>query len=211
MTTPDSRSKTSHRPHVIGLTGNIACGKSAVLTVLRGLGAITIDADHVYHELIRPGEPLWRTMREHYGASILAADETIDRRVLGEMVFEDAAAMETLDQLTHPAVVTAIQARLATLPGAIVVIAAVKLIESGLDAEGEQLWVVVCDPEQQVERLMARNKLSRRDAVQRVRAQFPIEAKAARATVVIDNSGTLADTRRQVEAAWHEHVQSFLP
>ncbi len=195
---------------VIGLTGNIACGKSVVLAVLRDLGAITIDADHVYHELIRPGEPLWRMLREHYGTSILAADETIDRLILGEMVFKDAAAMEMLDQLTHPAVVAAIRDRLATLSGAVVVIAAVKLVESGLDAEGEQLWVVVCDPEQQVDRLMARNRLSRGDALKRVRAQFPIEAKAAGATVLIDNGGALADTRRQVEAAWHEHVLPIL-
>nr|MBA2520353.1 dephospho-CoA kinase [Chloroflexia bacterium] len=78
------------------------------------------------------------------------------------------------------------------------------------DAEGEQLWVVVCDPEQQVDRLMARNRLSQGDALQRVRAQIPIDSKTARATVVINNGGTLADTRRQVEAAWHKHVLPVL-
>jgi dephospho-CoA kinase len=190
-------------PMVIGVTGNIACGKSSVVRMLRDLGALTIDADEVYHELIRPGEPLWQTLRERFGPTIIAADNTIDRRALGGIVFSDPAALADLDKLTHPAVVAAIRNQMARISEGTVVIDAVKLVESGLDADCDQLWVVVCEPEQQIDRLVARNGISRAQAEQRLRSQPPLKQKLSLADVVIDNSGTLDATRRQVDTAWH--------
>ena len=198
----------STAPFVIGLTGNIACGKSTVVAALVDKGADAIDADTVYHELIAPGSELWRTLATRFGESIVGDDRHIDRRRLGTIVFADARALADLDRLTHPAVVAEIQRRLAGLRGGVVVVDAVKLIESGLDACCDQVWLVLCTPEQQVERLMARNNLSEGDARSRVDLQPDIESKFRRADVIIDNSGTLADTARQVDRAWRDHVPS---
>lgn len=196
----------SPAPFVIGLTGNIACGKSSVVAMLVELGAVAIDADTVYHELIAPGSELWRTLADRYGESIISTDRTIDRRRLGAIVFADAGALADLDRITHPAVVAEIQRRLANLRGGVVVVDAVKLLESGLAETCDQVWLVLCSPEQQVERLMTRNKLSEADAKRRVDLQPDIEPKRQRADVIIDNSGTLAATARQVDQAWRDHV-----
>jgi dephospho-CoA kinase len=198
------------RPFVIGLTGNIACGKSTVVSFLKELGAVAIDADAVYHDLIVPEAPLWHALVDRYGTSILAADGTINRRALGRLVFRNPAALEELERLTHPAVVSAIRERVGTIGRGVVVIDAVKLIESGLDVDCDQVWVVRCDPEQQIDRLIRRNGLSHEEAAQRIEAQPAIEAKFERADVMIDNSGSLADTRRQVERAWRVTIGSDL-
>lgn len=195
-------------PFVIGLTGNIACGKSTVVAMLVEKGPVEIDADTVYHELIAPDSELWRALVDRYGDSIIGDDRTINRRRLGAIVFAEADALADLDRITHPAVVAEIRRRLAGLRGGVVVVDAVKLLESGLDEDCDQVWLVLCSPEQQVERLMARNNLSEADAKRRVELQPDIEPKLQRADVTIDNSGTLADTRRQVDQAWRDHVPS---
>jgi dephospho-CoA kinase len=188
------------------VTGNIACGKSTVVDMLKEKGAVAIDADTVYHELIEPNSELWRALVARFGESIVGEGRRIDRRRLGRIVFADARALADLDRLTHPAVVVEIQRRLAGMRGGVVVVDAVKLIESGLDASCDQVWLVLCSPEQQVKRLMARNNLSVADARRRVDLQPDIEPKVRRADVTIDNSGTLADTARQVDRAWRDQV-----
>lgn len=193
-------------PFVIGLTGNIACGKSTVVAMLVEKGAVAIDADRVYHELIAPDSPLWQALVHRYGELILGADRTIDRRRLGAIVFADASTLTDLDRITHPAVVAEVRHRLAEAWGGVVVVDAVKLLESGLDEFCDQVWLVLCTPEQQVERLMARNGLSEAEARRRVALQPDIEPKLQRADVTIDNSGTLANTARQVEQAWRDQV-----
>lgn len=198
----------SPAPFVIGLTGNIACGKSSVVAMLVEKGAVAIDADSVYHELIEPYSELWRTLVAQFGESIVGEARRIDRRRLGSIVFADAQALANLDRITHPPVVAEIERRLAGMWGGVVVVDAVKLIESGLDKDCDQVWLVLCAPEQQVERLMARNNLSEADAWRRVDLQPDIEPKARRADVTIDNSGTLAETARQVDRAWRDHVPS---
>jgi dephospho-CoA kinase len=195
---------SGRRPFVIGVTGNIACGKSTVLRLLAERGAETIDADAVYHGLIRPGAALWRALRDRFGEGVVAPDGTIDRRALGAVVFSDRAALAELDALTHPAVVAEIRSTIARSDAEVLAIDAVKLIESGLGAVCDQIWIVTCRPEQQVARLMARNGLAREEAVRRVSAQPEIAAKLARADVVIDNGGSIEETRFQVEAAWAE-------
>lgn len=197
-------SKARTRPFVLGLTGNIACGKSTVLAMLADLGATTIDADQVYHELIVPDAPLWQVLRDAFGETILGPDRTIDRRALGAIVFSDPAALAKLDALTHPAVETALRERVRAASTPVVVVDAVKLIESGFANACDRVWLVICDPAWQLERLQQRNHLSQDEAARRIAAQPPLEPKLVRADTVIDNSGDIAATRRQVEAAWRE-------
>jgi dephospho-CoA kinase len=215
-----------HGIYLIGLTGNIACGKSTVVAMLRGLGAHVIDADRVTHELQQPGAPVYAQIVAAFGAGILAEPGgPIDRRALGAVVFADPAALRRLEQIVHPAVHDRILAWLDSLkdeggrredeiapnlhpssfilhPSQVAVIDAIKLLEAGWKPVCDAVWVVTCAPEQQLARLMATRGMSEAEARTRIAAQPPQAEKVAQADVVIDNSGTLAETRRQVEAAW---------
>lgn len=187
---------------VIGVTGGIASGKSAVLAALAELGAETIDADVVYHELIEPGTDLNRRLRAEFGESIARPDGEIDRPALGAQVFADATKLARLDAVTHPAVIAEIEGRLADSSAAVVAIDAVKLFESGMDRLCDRVWLVTVDRERRIERLMARNDLTRAEAERRIDAQPDDPSKTARADAVIDNNGTPADARGAVRRLW---------
>jgi dephospho-CoA kinase len=191
-------------PVVIGVTGNIACGKSAVLAILRDLGAATIDADEVYADLVRPEGMLLGALADRFGPEIVAADGTLDRRALAAIAFADPAALAALDRITHPAVVAEVARRIRQQRAPVVAIDAVKLVESGMVGLCDALWVVTCDPEVQIARLMARNGFDRAEAERRIAAQPPLEDKLAMADAVIDNSRDLAALRTAVAAAWVE-------
>ena len=193
---------------VIGVTGNIACGKSAVVTILRDLGAEAIDADAVYHMLIVQGSRLWQRITERFGSDVLSPTGEIDRIALGRIVFRDAAALQELEQLTHAEVVEEIRRRLASMTAAVIAIDAVKLIESGLADACDEVWLVTCERNQQIERLIARNHLSLDDAMARVAAQSSLDDKLGLAQVVIENSGAIATTRRQVEREWKRLMET---
>lgn len=192
------------RPFVLGVTGNIACGKSSVMRLLGKRGAQLIDADEVYHALIEPGLPLWRALRERFGEAIVGQGGRIDRGALGKIVFADRAALADLDRLTHPAVTEELRRRIGVAQGPLVAVDAVKLVEGGFAAECDRLWVVTCEPAQQVARLMARNGLTRAEADARVAAQPPLGAKLAAADAALDNSGEPAALAEQVAAAWED-------
>ena len=192
-------------PYLIGLTGNIACGKSTVLARLAEHGAETIDADRVVHELQAPGGPVWAAIREAFGEGVLTPDGAIDRRALGAIVFGDPAALARLEGLTHPAVRARIVERVAAAAGRgapVVVIDAIKLLEGGLADRCDEVWVVTCAPERQLARLMARNGFGEAEARARIAAQPPAALKVARADLIIDNSGPPEETRAQVDLAW---------
>jgi dephospho-CoA kinase len=196
------------RPLWIGLTGNIACGKSTVARMLAEMGAYVIDADAIAHEVIRKGTPAHEAILRRFGPGILRADGEIDRRRLGEIVFRDPAALRDLEAIVHPAVLAEIQQRVLACPDApAIVIEAIKLIESGFARACDSLWVVTCPEPEQVRRLMEDRGLTEEEARMRIRAQPPQEEKVRQADVVIDNSGDLEATRRQVEAAWRRWVQ----
>jgi dephospho-CoA kinase len=197
-------SRAAGRPFVIGVTGNIACGKSTVMRALAALGAATIDADLLYHELIAPGMPLNAALVRRFGSGIAATDGGIDRRALGEIVFRDPRALDDLERLTHPAIAAAVLDRVARSNAAIVAVDAVKLFEGGLERHCDVVWLVECEPEQQLARLMQRNNLTRDDALRRIAAQPPVGDKRSRAVAVIDNSGPVDETRAVVERLWRQ-------
>jgi dephospho-CoA kinase len=187
---------------LIGLTGNIATGKSVVGRMLAELGARVIDADKVAHEVMQPGGPAYDAVIEAFGREILAADGTVDRGKLGAIVFSDPAALQRLESAVHPATITEVGQRIARAEEAVVVVEAIKLIEAGMHRAYDALWVVTAPRDLQIARLMATRGFATEEAALRVDAQPPQEEKAALADWVIVNDGDLDELRRKVEAAW---------
>lgn len=188
--------------YLIGLTGNIATGKSTVSEMLEQLGARVIDADTVAHSVLRRGTPAWRAVVKEFGYDILYSDGRVNRRKLGSLVFNDPARLRVLEAIVHPAVGAALALKLREVREPVVVIEAVKLYEAGLAEYCDALWVVTAPEEEQRRRLIKQRKLSSAEADARLRAQPPLAEKLARATVVIDNGGDIEDTRVQVLRAF---------
>jgi dephospho-CoA kinase len=187
----------------VGLTGGIASGKSVVAKMMRELGLHVLDADALAHHLIEPGQPAYDEVVREFGREILRPDGHVDRKKLGEIVFRDPARRERLDRIVHPRVIEArerelIELELAT-PRGIAVIEAALLVEVGYHKKLDRLIVSSCRPEQQMERLLARG-LTKEEAQQRIAAQLPMAEKLRVADDVVDCSGTLEETQRQVEA-----------
>lgn len=187
---------------IIGLTGNIGTGKSTVAGMLAELGAEVIDADKVAHEVMRAGAPAHTALVETFGPEVLAPGGEIDRKRLGALVFADPTALARLEAIVHPATIEAIHRRINDSSADVVVVEAIKLIESGMADAYDSVWVTTCRRKQQIQRIVDERGLSQAEAEQRIRAQPPPEEKIARADVVIDNSGPLSQTQEQVQAAW---------
>jgi len=188
--------------YLIGLTGNIATGKSTVAKLLQDFGATVIDADALVHELQRKGTATFDAIVAAFGPDILDRAGEIDRKALGSIVFADPAQLRVLEGILHPAVLIESERRITEAPTPVVVYEAIKLIEAGRAEMCDALWVVTARHEVQLERLMRDRRMSEAEARQRIDAQPPQSEKIQRATVVIDNSGSLEDTRRQVDAAF---------
>lgn len=187
---------------VIGLTGNIATGKSAVMRLAAERGALTIDADRVVHELLDGDAAIQTAVAEAFGPEMRRADGRIDRSALGQLVFGEPAALRRLEGLLHPAVRAEIVRRVAATDASIVMIEAIKLLEGPLAAVCDQVWATTCARATQLERLRVCRGLDEAAAVARVDAQSPQEAKIARADVVIDTDGPLRATEEQFAVAW---------
>lgn len=193
---------------VIGLTGGIASGKSTVSGILQELGAKIIDADQVAREVVAPGQPAYRQIVEAFGHRVLQPDGCLNRRALAQIVFNDAAARELLNAITHPRIRALVAAQLEawrqTEPEAVVVIEAPLLIEAGMDDMVDAIWVVTAPELVRINRLMQRDNLSRQEAEKRLRAQAGEGDKLRRAKVVITNDGDLQAARAAVLAAWQQ-------
>ncbi len=198
-------------PRSIGITGNIACGKTAVGQMLLELGAERyIDADAVVHKLYQSGQPIAIKVAEVFGPKVVASNGDIDRRALGAIVFQDAAAMHRLEEIVHPAVSQAMANELARVsPTGIVIIDAVKLLEGGSGKFCQSKWIVLCSEELEYQRLISRNDFSSEEAWARIKAQPSVEERLALVNEVIDNTGSLGETRRQVDAAFKRFCKQF--
>lgn len=197
---------------VIGITGGIASGSSLVAGMFRDLGAVVVEADQVAREAVQPGTEVYRKIVEAFGKDVVLPDGGLDRRRLGAIVFKDPVARRRLNVMTHPEIRRRIQAQVeraaAEQPDAVVIVDVPLLLDTtGPEAfELDGVIVVVATPEQQIERLMARDNLTREEAEQRLAAQRPVAEKAAEADWVIDNTGTVEETRGQVGILWSELV-----
>ena len=194
--------------YLIGLTGNIAAGKSTVAKMLVDLGATRIDADALVRELQRKGTPTYDAIVSEFGSSILHADGGIDRKALGAIVFADPERLRALESIVHPAVAVESQRRIAEAVSDVIVYEAIKLIEAGRADMCDAIWVVTAPREAQIERLMRDRGLSEAEARFRIDAQIPPEEKLKHATVVIDNGGSLEATRAQVTRAYADALKT---
>lgn len=198
-------------PSILGLTGNIASGKTTIGLMLLELGATEyVDADLVVHELYLPGRPLVEKLAAAFGGEIRDVEGGVDRRALGQIVFGDTQKLRLLESIVHPEVQSALIGRMRALPpDGIGVLDAVKLVESGYAPICHGVWLVTSPPEVQLRRLMANRGLSETESRQRLAAQPPLEPKRAAATEVIENSGSVDELRRQVTAAWERFLASL--
>jgi dephospho-CoA kinase len=196
--------------YLIGLTGNIATGKSLVAQILSDLGAHVIDADALVHDLERKGTPLYDSIVAEFGASILHPDGEIDRAKLGALVFSDPRALRRLEAIVHPAVGEEIEKQISNIKSqlsigkTVIVVEAIKLIEAGLHKRCNALWVVTSRPGLQLDRLVHTRSLSETDARVRIVAQPSQSEKAALADVLIENNGSVDWLREQVLRHWKQ-------
>ncbi|GAC1313209.1 MAG: dephospho-CoA kinase [Chloroflexota bacterium] len=196
---------------LLGLTGNIACGKSTVGKILsERYGAEYIDADRVVHSLYAAGTPETAAVAARFGPDLLGDDGTIDRRRLGDIVMADAAALRDLEALLGPGIRRALEARLAGAKAPVVALDAIRLIEAGLAACCQTVWVVTCDRDAQVARLQTSRGLSREQAALRVDAQAPVADKLEHADAVIANAASVEALESQIAQAWQRTVAPHL-
>lgn len=188
--------------YVIGLTGNIATGKSVVRKMLEHLGAYGIDADALAHRVMAKGAPGYPVVVKAFGHWILDEEEQVDRARLSRIVFADPKALERLEALIHPLVVHAVDLLIRRAKHSVVVIEAIKLLETDMAAGCDTIWVVDAPENLQAQRLMHKRNLTEAASKQRIASQPPQAAKVRAAKVVIRNDGTFDNTWEQVQTAW---------
>lgn len=188
----------------MGLTGGIGSGKTTVAAILAERGAIVVDADRLAREAVAVGTDGYRAVVDRFGPDVVAGDGDLDRKALAGVVFDDPGALADLNAIVHPLVRAAIAERVAELAGtdAVVVLEIPLLVESGRSYGAARVIVVDCPEEVAVRRLVEGRGMDEADARRRIAAQVSRADRLAAADVVIDNSGSLTDLRRQVDAAW---------
>ena len=195
----------------IGLTGGIATGKSSVAALLAEHGAEVIDADQLARDAVAPGTYALQRIVELFGQQALLADGSLNRQAVRDLVFNEPARRQQLEVILHPAIkeLALQQIEQARIRGSrVVVYMAPLLIEARATDRVDEIWVVTVRPEVQLARLMARDGCSQKQAEQIIAAQMPLAEKERFGVVVIDNSSSLEETRRQVEAAWQQRIGS---
>jgi len=184
---------------VAGLTGGIATGKSTVASIFRQAGAIVIDTDEIAHSVVKKGLPAWKEIVEHFGDQVLCPDREINRKILGDIIFNNADEKEILDRIVHPRVFEEMNKEMAEIenhtPDAIVILDIPLLIEAGLHKILPNVIVVYIPQDLQLERLMERDHSSKEAAMARINSQMSIEKKKDIANIIIDNRGSIKETR----------------
>ena len=206
------RIRGDDRRLILGVTGGIATGKSTVSEMLSALGAVHIDFDVLSRTVVAPGQPALDRIVEYFGKQVLAADGSLDRKKLSAVVFQDIEKRKKLESFTHPAIldefIRQIEKIAAENPEAIIQVSVPLLIEVNMQHMFDKVLVVYASPDQQVERLSARDGISTEEAANILKSQLPIDEKVGYADYVIRNEGGMEDTRRQVEGLWQELEQA---
>ena len=192
----------------IGLTGGIATGKSSVSNILKQKGAIIIDADKIVHKLMEPEQKLWYDIINAFGKNILLENNQINRKKLGEIIFNDQNKREKLNQITHPRVIAEIKKKMDKLAADnnIIVAEVPLLFEVGMEDLFTEVWVVTTDKEIQIKRLKQRDGLDAEAAQKRIEAQMPLAKKEKLADRIINNNGTKKELLAQINLIWSEAI-----
>lgn len=192
---------------ILGITGGIATGKSTVTRMLADLGAPTISADVIAHDLLAPGTPTTLAVLAAFPEAVDSSGDAIDRRVLGRLVFADPAVRLRLETLTHPAIIAALQEQIAqwrTADDALAAAAEIPLLfEAKLEWLVDSIVVVTCPKSDQIDRMLVRSNSTEEEVHRQLRSQWPLSQKEARADYIITTDVGLDDTRRQVEVLWN--------
>ena len=195
---------------IAGITGTIGTGKSTVATMFGDLGAFIIDADKLAHEVVEPGKPAWRAIIDNFGRELLNEDQTLNRQMLADIVFKDPAKLQVLNSIVHPEVLKEdqrlVNERKAIDPNGLVIKDIPLLLEMGPDVARlmvDKIIVVYASPEIQLKRLIARG-MGEADARNRINNQVPVKDKMKLADFVINNDGTLDETRVQVREVYQQ-------
>ncbi len=193
--------------YLIGLTGNLGCGKSTVRRMLEQLGARGIDADLLAHTVMKPGTTAWDSIVDTFGLDIVRSNGEIDRQKLGARVFGDPDALRRLEEIVHPAVGALVKEILRENETPVVVLEAVKLVEAGMHRWCDAVWVVTCSADVQIQRVVRDRQMRVEDARARLASQTAQDEKMRVANVVIDNSRDLTMTQFQVQNAWTNTIR----
>lgn len=191
---------------LIGLTGGIASGKSTVSAILRRLGAQVIDADALAREIVKPHQPAWNEIVTRFGKEILQSDQTLDRKKMRKLVFDEPSARKQLEAITHPKIRRLAQEKIAesAATGApLVVYEAPLLFETGIHLWLRPVILVACDTAVQKQRLRLRDNLTEAEIEQHLRAQMNLEEKRKLADYVIENNGTPEELESTVKRLVH--------
>lgn len=194
-----------------GLTGGMGSGKSTVGKLFQSLGAYVLDADEICRLLVEPEKPAWLEIINLLGSAVLKSDQTLDRQKIADIIFKDPEKKKALEAILHPRVMEEEQAIYKDIvkddPGALVIIDAALLIESGNYRKVDKVVVIACDEETQLHRIMAKNRFSREDAQRRLQQQMPLQEKIKFADYVLHNDSGLSELEEKVEALFHQLKQ----
>jgi dephospho-CoA kinase len=183
---------------ILGLTGSFGSGKTTVARIFSSLGAQVLDADRIAHSCILPGTQAYRKIINIFGTNILKKNGSINRKKLAGIVFHNGSLLEKLNKIIHPQVISAIKNQIKLSKKKLIVLDVPLLIESGLDRIVDKVVVVKASTAMQVRRVKNRSSLNKKQVLKRIKFQIPLRVKARLADFVIDNSGTIEKTRRQV-------------
>lgn len=190
--------RNANKRIVVGLTGGLGSGKSSVANVFAAYGAQVIDADRIARHCLSRGKLSYQRIVAAFGSKVLAKNKEIDRVKLGKIVFDDKQLLNKLNRIVHPEVIRIIRKEIARKKKGVIILDAPLLLEAGLRREVDKLVVVTIDRETQVRRLLEKTSLKKTAILKRIKSQIPLTAKARLADFIIDNSGTFANTRKQV-------------
>lgn len=187
---------------ILGITGSFGSGKTTVAQIFKSSGAHVLDADKLAHDCLIPGTLSYKRIIKVFGKGILKQDKTIDRKKLAAIVFNNKNLLLKLNRIIHPAVIRIIKDKINSSGSKLIVLDVPLLLESGLKKQADKLIVVKITKQKQIERIRKRDALGLRDILNRISNQIPLKQKAKLADFIIDNSGTLKETRKQVKNIW---------
>lgn len=199
----------TNQSFIIGITGNIATGKSVIRRMLENAGAFTMDADFLAHRMLYPGGPACQSVIDVFGPQILTDDHIISNKKLGEIVFNDPQRLKQLESLIHPPVINTILARIKAAKRPLVAVEAIKLLEAGLGTHCDSIWASHASFDHQVARLMETRGLTEDEAKTRIKAQTPQSLKLSQADVIINTETSFKDTWRRTRQALNDTIQSM--